>query len=312
MNWIKKGLIFKPDNNYAWMVSHAQVPLADKISEDVIRIYFGTRDKRNRTVTTYLEVEADNPQDILYIHDKPVLGLGELGCFDDSGAMPSWIVNHEGAKYLYYTGWDVGTTVPYRNSIGLAISKDGGQTFSRLYNGPIIDRIHTEPHFCAQPTVMIESGIWRMWYLSCVKWEVYNGKPEPYYHMKYAESGDGFNWDRRGVVCIDFKSSDEAGIVRPSVIKEGGLYRMWYSYRGIKDYRTDKEHSYRIGYAESFDGINWTRKDEVVGIDVSEDGWDSVMTAYPYVYEHKGRKYMLYNGNGFGRSGFGYAILDEA
>jgi len=150
-----------------------------------------------------------------------------------------------------------------------------------------------------------------MWYLSCVKWEAYDGKPEPYYHMKYAESQDGINWNRQGIVCIDFKSSDEAGIVSPSLMKENGDYRMWYSYRGVKDYRTSKEHSYRIGYAESFDGIDWTRKDEVVGIDVSQNGWDSVMVAYPCVYEHKGRKYMLYNGDGFGRSGFGYAVLEE-
>jgi len=312
MKWIKKGLIFKVENNHDWMQTHAQVPIVDKINEERLRIYFGTRDKFNRTITTYIEVEADNPQNILYVHDKPVLGLGELGCFDDSGAMPSWIVNHEGAKYLYYIGWNVSTTVPYRNSIGLAISNDNGQTFTRLYDGPIMDRTYSEPHFCALSCVIVESGIWRMWYLSCVKWEVYNGKPEPYYHIKYAESPDGIDWDRRGIVCIDFKSSDEAGIVRPSIIKENGFYKMWYSYRGIKDYRTNKEHSYRIGYAESDDGIDWTRKDKIVGIGVSETGWDSAMIAYPYVYEHKGRKYMVYNGNGFGRSGFGYATLDEA
>jgi hypothetical protein len=312
MKWIKKGLIFKVENNHDWMQTHAQVPIVDKIDEERLRIYFGTRDKLNRTVTIYIEVEADNPLNILYIHDKPVLGLGEPGCFDDSGAMPSWIVNLEGVKYLYYTGWNVGTTVPYRNSIGLAISNDNGQTFTRLYDGPIMDRTYSEPYFCATPCVIIENGIWRMWYLSCVKWEVYNDKSEPYHHIKYADSTDGINWDRRGIICIDSKSSKEAGIVRPSTIKENGIYRMWYSYRGIKDYRTDKEYSYRIGYAESFDGIKWIRKDEIVGIDVSETGWDSVMVAYPYVYEHKGRKYMIYNGNGFGKSGFGYAILNEA
>jgi hypothetical protein len=312
MKWIKKGLIFKADNNFEWMVSHAAVPIADNVNDGVLRIYFGTRDKYNRTVTTYIEVEADNPQNILYIHDKTVLSLGELGCFDDSGAMPSWIVNYENNKYLYYIGWNVGITVPYRNSIGLAISEDNGQTFNRLFDGPIVDRTHLEPHFTAASCVIIENGIWRMWYLSCVTWEVYNGRSEPYYHIKYAESKDGINWDRKGIVCIDFKSSNECGITRPCVIKDKGIYKMWYSYRGIKDYRTNKAQSYRIGYAESFDGIKWIRKDEEVGIDVSERGWDSEMIAYPYVYEHKGRKYMLYNGNGFGKSGFGYAILDEA
>lgn len=308
MKWGKKGLIYVPESNYDWQMSHAQLPIVDRIN-DVLRIYYGTRDVFNRTVTTYIEVEADNPQNILYVHDKPVLGLGELGAFDDSGAMPSWIVNHEGPKYLYYIGWNTGGTVPYRNSIGLAISHDGGQTFTKLYKGPIVDRTKTEPHFCAAPCVLIENGTWRMWYLSCVKWEIYKNVAEPFYHIKYAESTDGINWDRQGIVCIDFKSPDEAGIVRSSVIRENGIYKMWYSYRGFKDYRTSKEHSYRIGYAESDDGLRWERKDGLVGIDVSETGWDSEMIAYPYVYKHKGKKYMIYNGNGFGKSGFGYAVL---
>ncbi len=309
MKWEKAGLIYAPNGNYDWMVSHAQLPTVDRLSDDILRIYYGTRDRSNRTVTSFIDVEADNPRNILYIHDKPALGLGELGCFDDSGAMPSWIVNYEDAKYLYFIGWNTGITVPYRNSIGLAVSHDNGQTFIRLYKGPVVDRTKSEPHFCAAPCVIIENRIWRMWYLSCVKWEIYDGKAEPYYNIKYAESKDGINWDREGIVAIDFKSPDEAGIVRPSIIRDSSIYKMWYSYRGIKNYRSNKDHSYRIGYAESSDGIKWVRKDDVVGIDLSGGDWDSEMIAYPYVYEHRGQKYMIYNGNGFGKSGFGYAVL---
>lgn len=308
MTWRKQGLIFAPAGQYDWMRTHAQLPFATPAGPDVLRVYFGTRDQFNRTVTAYIEVEADNPKHILYVHDQPVLGLGALGCFDDSGAMPSWIVDDGDLKYLYYIGWNVGATVPYRNAIGLAVSRDGGQSFTRLFDGPIMDRTHREPHFCACPCVIREGARWRMWYLSCVQWQVYQGKPEPRYHMKYAESPDGIHWRREGIVCLDFKSSDEAGIVRPTILKENNLYRMWYSYRGIQDYRTNPQHSYRIGYAESGDGIRWTRKDEEAGIDVSEQGWDAVMIAYPHVYEHKGSKYLFHNGNGFGRSGFGYAI----
>ena len=309
MSWEKKGLIFSPDRNHAWMISHAQVPLVDRVNDEVLRIYFGTRDERNRTVTTYIEVDANDPARVSYVHNQPVLGLGELGCFDDCGAMPSWIVDRGSDKYLYYTGWNTSTTVPYRNSIGLALSKDGGKTFSRVYDGPILDRTYHEPHFCAVPCVLVEDGRWRMWYLSGVKWDVFNDKPEPRYHIKYAESGDGIDWDRRGVVSIDFKSEAEAGIVRPSVIKEGGLYQMWYSYRRLENYRTDKRSSYRIGYAESHDGIQWARRDETLGLDVSPSGWDSEMVAYPFVHAQAGKKYMFYNGNGFGKSGFGYAVL---
>ena len=223
--------------------------------------------------------------------------------------MPSSIVVCDGNKYLYYTGWNVRKTVPYHNSIGLAISEDNGQTFCRVFEGPILERNSIEPYFCAVPFVMKEERLWRMWYLSCVKWEERGGRCEPYYNIAYAESMNGINWERAGIVSVDFKSSTEAGIVRPCVIKEGAVYKMWYSCRGVNNYRTDRTNSYRIGYAESEDGIKWQRKDELAGIDVSESGWDTEMIEYPYVYEHKGSKYMMYNGNGFGKSGIGYAVL---
>lgn len=311
MKWIKKGPVFKPDNNFEWMVHHACVPIADKVNDEVLRIYFGPRDKYNRTVTTFIEVEADDPSNVLYVHDKPVLSLGKLGCFDDSGAMPSCIVNYKNKKYLYYIGWNIGVTVSYRNSIGLAVSDDGGLTFNRAYEGPVVDRTHLEPYFTASPYVIIDNGIWRMWYASCTGWIIHNNRTEPLYQIKYAQSQDGIHWIRENVTCVDYKFDKEAN-ARPCVIKEDGIYKMWYCYRGSFDYRTNKDQSYRIGYAESDDGIKWIRKDEEAGIDRSEDGWDSEMMEYPYVYEHKGRKYMLYNGNGFGKSGFGYAILEEA
>jgi hypothetical protein len=145
-----------------------------------------------------------------------------------------------------------------------------------------------------------------------VRWEVIDGRPEPIYHIKYAESADGIRWERRGIVSIDLKSPQEGGITRPCVIREEGRYKMWYSYRGIRDYRTNRAHTYRIGYAESADGIRWERMDEEAGIDVSDTGWDSEMITYAHVYHHGGRKHMVYNGNGFGKSGFGYAAYAGA
>lgn len=310
MRWQKKGLIFKPMNDYPWMLHHASQPIADKVDERTLRIYFGPRDDQERTRTTFIEVEADDPSNVLYVHDRPVLDLGKLGTFDDSGAMPSCIVDHEGAKYLYYNGWNRGVTVPYRNSIGLAISTDGGLTFERAFEGPVVDRTRLEPYFCATPYVIVDEGVWKMWYASSTGWTVVDGRPEPLYKIKYAESPDGVEWRRENTTCIEVRREGEAN-ARPSVLREDGLYRMWYCYRGSVHYRTDPEQSYRLGYAESRDGVRWTRRDEEVGIGRSERGWDSTMIAYPCVYTHRGRKHMLYNGDGFGASGFGYAVLEE-
>ena len=147
--------------------------------------------------------------------------------------------------------------------------------------------------------------------MSCTKWEVISGQAEPYYHIKYAESVDGINWERKGIVAIDYRTEEEGGIVRASVLKENDIYKMWYSYRNGKDYRKNRKNSYRIGYAESPNGIVWARNDNQVGIDISESGWDSEMICYPYVVVHKGKKYLFYNGNTFGKDGFGYAGVNR-
>lgn len=312
MKWAKKGVIFRPEKHSEWMAHHACVPIADRVSESVLRIYFGPRDTQGRTTTTFIEVEADNPANVLHVHDRPVLGLGALGTFDDSGAMPSCIVNYDGRKYLYYIGWNRGVTVPYRNSIGLAVSDDGGLTFERVCEGPVVDRTMDEPYFCASPFVLYDADElkWKLWYASSTGWTVVHGKPEPLYQIKYVESADGKMWERKNVTCLEYTFEGEAN-ARPCVLKEEGRYRMWYCFRGSLDYRTEKAQSYRLGYAESLDGIHWDRKDSEVGIERSEEGWDSRMMEYPYVYEHGGRKYLLYNGNGFGETGFGYAVLEE-
>ena len=304
MKWRKMCLIFEPKGQFDWLITHAMLPFADKINEDIYRIYFCGRNSQNMSQVGYIEININMPNDLLYITKKPVLELGPLGCFDDSGVFPSWIVDYKGKKYMYYIGWMQGKRVPYYASLGLATSRDGGKTFEKYSKAPILERNDIDPYGTGSACVVIENGLWRMWYLSWVKWVVENERPKPYYHLKYAESEDGIHWERKGIVCIDFKYEGETRIARPCVIKEDGIYKMWYCY-------AIGSGGYRIGYAESEDGIRWERKDEEAGIDVSESGWDSEMICYPFVFEHKGRKYMLYNGNEYGKTGFGYAILEE-
>lgn len=307
--WQKKGLIFNVDGSNSWNKSHAQCPVVDIVNDQVWRIYYATRNGQGQSQISYIEVEAGRPEHILYEHNQYLFDFGKLGTFDDSGLMPSCVVTSSKLKYLYYIGWTQRKSVPYHNSIGLAVSYDDGKTFKRLYEGSLMPSITTEPYFTGTSYVMVENGLWRMWYLSCTKWELINGDMEPYYHIKYAESKDGIHWEREGIVAIDFKTKDEGGIVSASVLKEDGIYKMWYAYRKAAGYRTLKENSYKIGYAESKDGIHWKRLDDNVGISLSDDGWDSEMMSYPNVVEYKRTKFLFYNGNGFGHSGFGYATL---
>lgn len=309
--WNKKGLICCPSGSLSWALTHAQMPTAYLNDDGDIAVLFSTRDSKNRSRISTIVVSADDPSKVIVDPRSITLDLGEMGSFDDSGVMPSSLVKIGSKYYLYFIGWNERKTIPYHNSIGLAVSDDG-VIFKRLFNGPIMERTHMEPFFCSAPCVIYESGCWKMWYLACTAWVSIQGKMEPRYHIKYAESEDGIVWCRDGRIAIDYKDSSEGGIVRASVLKRGNQsYQMWYSYRNISDYRTNSMCSYRIGYAESLNGLDWNRADDRAGITVSSSGWDSFMIAYPDVIKCQGKTYMFYNGNGFGSTGFGYAVLDE-
>ena len=305
-SWVKLGRIFEVNQNSDWMYSHASVPFSEPIEGDLFKIYFSCRNINNESSIGYIIIDLYDHEDIIEVSSKPVLSKGDLGLFDDSGVMGSCILNIGNQKYLYHIGWNLGVTVPFRNSIGLAVSNDDGNTFQKAFSGPILDRSKDEPYFTASSCVIRDDGIYKIWYLSCTEWFERKNKIIHNYHIKYAESSDGINWKRQGIVAIDYKDKYEYAISVPRVLKENGVYKMWFSSRGTKEVPT-----YRIRYAESSDGIHWIRKDNEVGIDVSRGGWDSEMICYPFVFDHKGKRYMLYNGNDYGKTGFGLAVLEN-
>lgn len=298
--WRKLGLIFSCDGQSESLYSHAAVPIAEPIDGSLYRIYFSSRDRTGRSHTNWITIDLEAPRNIVELSHKPVLSPGNLGEFDDSGTMATWLVDFKGQRYLYYIGWNLGVTVPFRNSIGLATAIGDG-SFRRAFPGPIVDRTRLEPHFCASCCVIPSNNLWRMWYLSCTDWRIRDCKVEHRYHIKYAESSNGIDWAREGTVAIPYRNDNEYAISRPSVLRENDRWRMWFSCRGDR---------YRLGYAESEDGKKWERMDHLVGLGLSKHGWDSEMIEYPFVFEHRGTHYMLYNGNQYGRSGFGLAVLD--
>lgn len=298
MNWIKKGLLVTPRADLDWMSMSTMVPFADPIGHGAYRVYFSGRDTKGRSRTGYFELDLSGSARVSYLHPWPVLDLGALGTFDDSGVVSYAVVDAGGVKHLYYGGWTLGVTVPYYFSIGLATST-GARAFRRSSEAPILSRDGADPFLNGAPSILIENGTWRMWYASGTGWISRDGQTVPAMHIKYAESRDGIHWGREGAVCVEADGREEYALVRPCVLRRDGLYRMWYSCRGDR---------YRIGYAESRDGYSWDRKDDEAGIGVSADGWDSDMVEYAHVFDHEGRLCMLYNGNGYGRTGIGLAV----
>jgi len=308
----KKGLIYVPDGSKDWGLSHAQVPFAFKLNKDVVRIFFSTRDNKSCSCTTFIDVDANEPTKILYIHDKPVLEKGTQGAFDDSGTMPSWFLKEGDKLLLYYTAWNKSVEASYRLSIGLAVSEDDGKTFKKMFIGPIMDRNINDPIWVGQPCVIKENDTWEMWYLSCEKIELINNHPEPFYNVKYASSKDGIDWKRLNEICIDFSVGFTDAIGRPCIWKYNNKYWMLHSNRLAKDYRDKSNSSYRIVLSESFDGINWIENEEFKMEKICSNDWDGIMNEYTSVLETEvsGEFFVFYNGNGFGKTGFGYFILN--
>lgn len=298
MHWRRLGHIFNASGEHPWMLSHAANPVAVRMHGGVHRIYFSTRDAQNRSSIAWIEVDLREPQRILRKADRPSLSPGETGSFDDSGCSIGCMLRRDGKLWLYYMGWNLGVTVPWRNSIGLALSADEGETFVRRSRAPIMDRSDVDPFTMSYPWVVEEERGLRMWYGSNLSW---GGKQTDMNHViKSASSRDGVTWQRDGKVAILPADDSEYAFARPCVVRDGALYRMWYAFRG---------DTYRIGYAESADGQSWVRRPS--GFDLGSEDWDNQSVAYPCVFDHDGRRYMLYCGNGYGRTGFGLAVLED-
>lgn len=309
LRWEKQGVIFEPGGAHGWMNSHAQIPTVLPL-DDRFRVYFATRPRNDLTLPAFVDLDKEDPKKVLYVHDKPILEPGRYGMFDNHGIMPNHLMRMGDDLWLYYVGWYRGTSIPYHNAIGLAVSRDNGVTFERMFEGPVLDRTVNEHFSMGSAFIQEDGGIYHMFYTYVSDWIVVHGRQEPIYHIRHATSPDGIAWTKSGRIIVDQKHPQEA-IARPSVIRKDGRWHMWFCYRGSDGFREQSEGSYRIGYASSDNLLDWVREDELAGIDVSESGWDSQMVTYPNIVEDGGRYLMFYNGNKFGTTGFGYAIGRE-
>ena len=308
MKWIKKGLIFKTERQFNWMNSHAQCPTSI-VLEDRIRIFFSARLENQQSLPTFLDVEKTDPKKIIALNPRPVLERGRRGTFDENGIIPSYFIYRGKQLYFYYAGWSQCKNVPYKNFTGLAISNDNGLTFKKHSEAPVFSLNKFDPLSATGPCVILKGNKYIAIYSTGIDWPEIDGKFEHTYLFTYAISKDAILWKPSGKIIVNPIGSYEADC-KPSIIEKNGIYHMWFSKRGSHNFRCPGETSYRLGYAYSTDLINWTRDDTKAGIEISEDGWDSDMICYPHIVKVENKYLMFYNGNGFGKSGFGYAELE--
>lgn len=323
MKWRKLGKIFDPDTHglLAGCVGWAQSP-QPLVLEDRVRIYFSTRmldpvaEGKYLSHVAYVDMTKDL-ETVLGVADEPVIDLGALGTFDEHGIFPMHVVPVGDALYGYTTGWSRRVSVSVETGIGLAVSRDGGRSFERAGDGPVLSATMHEPFLVGDGHVRRVGDRFHMWYIFGTDWKRYapGREPDRTYRIGHAESADGIHWtkeDEGRRIVADVLGEEECQAL-PSVVEIDGRHHMVFCFRHSYDFRTNPERGYRIGHAWSEDLRTWTRDDATLTVQPTAGDWDSDMLCYPNVFacDEPARVYLLYNGNAFGRHGFGAAILER-
>jgi hypothetical protein len=283
-------------------MSHYAASSFVRVHGDVLEIFVSGRDSQNESRIGRVHAKWNGHDVLIMGHDEdPVLDVGEVGCFDESGVSYPWIVQADDHMLMYYVGWVAGGKVRFQNNLGCAISTDG-ESWERVSRAPIMERTHEEPYGVGSCCVVPSSEGYRMLYTSFEPWVQRSGAAHPRYRIKSARSMNGIDWIRDGKIVVDFADEHETVIGKPMLMQWGDRWKLWYSYRG---------DSYRIGYAVAGADGGFERLDENVGITVSKEGWDSEMVEYAFVFASGRDVLMAYNGNNYGKTGLGFALLDK-
>ncbi len=317
MKWKKLGKIFDPTNHQLPnnCVEFAQSPQT-LVLDDCVRIYFSTREKDLATgkfLSHIAFVDMDkNLEQIINIASDTVIQLGELGTFDEHGIFPINIVKTNNQIVAYTCGWSRRVSVSVETSVGYAVSEDNGLTFKKIGNGPILTASLNEPFLVGDAFVCVFENVYHMWYMYGTRW-IDNPEEEAarVYKIGHATSLDGIHWNKEGKQIIDDVLNNHECQALPTVIKHNGVYHMYFCFREAIGFRKNRDRGYRLGYAYSKDLINWVRDDANAGIEFSKEGWDADMQCYPHIFKVDEKIYLLYNGNEFGRFGFGLAVLEN-
>ncbi|CUX63255.1 MULTISPECIES: hypothetical protein [Agrobacterium] len=305
MAWRRRGRLFDAETmlpHHPQLRSHAANPLAVNLEGDLYRVFFSARNSANRSSVGAVDIDVVR-RTVERVITKPVIAHGPEGRFDADGISVGCLhKDATGARYVLFMGWQAPNDGHWRGDIGrLRLGDDLSLTPDPA--GPYIGSDTVDPISLSYPWVHRTVGGYLMWYGSTVTWDAGNG--EMLHVLREARSEDGINWRRDGKTLPYFLGVAQA-FSRPTVVQDAqGVLQMWYSFRGAPG------KTYRIGHAVRRPGAEWTLQHLDGGLDVAHDGWDSEMVEYPFVFDHGGERLMLYNGNGFGRSGFGLAVWEE-
>lgn len=301
MAWRKLGRVFAgPSGRHSALRSHAALPTAFPLTDDLVRVFYSGRDEANRSAVGSVVLRLGEEPRIEDASPDPILVPGDVGGFDDAGVGVGSVVACEDGDRLYYMGWNVGGSTPWRNAVGVALGDAKTGRFERAYLGPIMDRSPIDPYSLSYPWVLrLGPDDWRMWYGTHMQWGA--SQADMSHAIRSATSRDGLEWRREREPCLP-PMGDEIATVRPSVLPlAGGGFDMAFAARGL-------DGPYAIGRASSADGDQWRRINAAIA---PTDDWEAGALTYPCLFEQGGRRWLLFNGGGYGATGFGLAVWEE-
>jgi hypothetical protein len=297
--WRRLGRIYQPGGYHRQLATHAALPVAVSLGGDLARVFYSGRDTANRSSVGSLVVRLGEPPRVEEMAPEPVLSPGTTGAFDDAGCGLGCVVLCPDGDRLYYMGWNVGGSVPWRNAIGLAVGNARTGEFERYSVGPVMDR-DTVDHFSLSYPWVLRLGLadWRMWYGTHLAWGA--NKSDMNHVIRAARSNDGIVWQREPRVVLA-PEGEETAVARPCVSIGAAGGEMWFARRA--------QGPYRLGHARSADLCHWQR-DTTALLEPEADGWEAGSLTYASVLHAAGRRWLLFNGAGYGATGFGLAVWE--
>lgn len=312
--WQRRGLVVTPSADHRWWRGTAGIPTCLPLHARLWRVWFGGRDAEGRAGVLCADLDPGDGMRVLAVREVPGLERGADGAFDSAGLWVSAAVAVDGRVMLWYTGMRRARDVPHELAIGLATSDDGGLTFRKAGDAPVLESPPGRPRFVTTPCVRRSGTGFSMWYSSGTQWRDVDGKPEPFYDLRLAHSVDGAAWSMAAAPVLELEGSPWAGLTRPWVEDGEDASTLWFSARGSSGFRGPSSAAYRLYRARLVAGR--VQDGSITPVEFSPqprpDDWDGWMQVAPCVVAHDGRRVMFYNGNDFARAGFGYAVEADA
>jgi hypothetical protein len=284
-------------------MTHASYPTPLPLPDGTLRVFFSPRDAEGRSTVFSLDLALrEDGFERLGPPVGPWLEPGPRGAFDDAGTSIGWVGwRDDGGLDCWYLGWSLGVSVPFRNFIGRATAAPGAARMQRASPVPLLDRSVEDPFTLGYPWVMRRDGELCIWYGTHRSWGA-EWMAMDHVIRRAVSLDEGRHWQRDVAPALMPDGGAEWALSRPSVLVDAAGWHMWYCRRF---------ETYRLGYAFSVDGVRWERRDDAIGFVTPDAAWELGSRTYPAVFDHAGRRWMLYNGEGYGRSGFGLAVLDQ-